>query len=117
MSALSSSSTPVTGRKLVTTVLDSGAVKEGIVVGHKPISCWLKSISESVRGNGHGHHGVSQGSKLDQLLPLLILFILSALAAYGKVTLLQNLGILPATVRNLGLDQENQHQEMLEQLS
>ena len=27
----------------------------------------------------------------------------------GKVTLLQNLGILP-TARNLGLDQENQHQ-------
>jgi len=116
MSALSSSATPVTGRKLVTTVLDSGAIKECIVIGHKPISCWLKSISESVRGNGHGHHGVSQGSKLDQLLPLLILFILSALAAYGKVTLLQNLGILPAA--RTALDQENQqHEERLEQLS
>jgi len=107
--------------KLVTYKLENGKIKECIVVGNDPISCWIKEIGarslESVRGNGHGHHGVSQGgSKLDQLLPLLFLFILSALAAYGKVTLLQNLGILP-TARNLGLDQENQHQEMLEQLS
>lgn len=100
--------------KLVTTVLQSGAIKECIVVGHKPISCWLKEVAErlSVRGNG-----MSQGgSKLDQLLPLAILFILSGLAAYGKVALLQNLGILP-TARNLALDQENQHEERLEQLS
>jgi len=100
--------------KLVTTVLQSGAIKECIVVGHKPISCWLKDIAESVRGNvmsrGRG------GSKLEQLLPLAILFILSALAAYGKVTLLQNLGILPAG-RTLALDQENQHEERLEQMS
>lgn len=115
MSALSSS-TPVTGRKLVTTVLESGSIKECIMIGHKPVSCWLKSIAESVRGNGHGHHGVSQGSKFDQLLPLAILFILSGLAAYGKVTLLQNLGILPSG--RTALDQENQqNEERLEQLS
>merc|ERR1712037_993281 len=97
---LSSSAPVMTGRKLptsdrnsklVTTVLESGAIKECIVVGHKPISCWLKEVAESVRGNG-----MSQGwSKLEQLLPLAILFILSGLAAYGKVALLQNLGILP----------------------
>merc|ERR550532_736400 len=56
------------------------------------------------------------GSKLEQLLPLAILFILSGLAAYGKVALLQNLGILP-TGRTLARDQENQHEEQLEQLS
>merc|ERR1719460_2285051 len=56
------------------------------------------------------------GSKLEQLLPLAILFILSGLAAYGKVALLQNLGILP-TGRTLARDQENQHKEQLEQLS
>merc|ERR1712037_1042404 len=76
---LSSSAPVMTGRKLpssdrnsklVTTVLESGAIKECIVVGHKPISCWLKEVAESVRGNG-----MSQGwSKLEQLLPLAILF-------------------------------------------
>jgi len=132
MSALSSSAPAVTGRrlpadrssKLVTTELQNGQLRDCIVVdGGKPISCWLEEVANStlrsLRGNGHGHHGVSQGggSKLDQLLPLVFLFILSALAAYGKVTLLQNLGILP-TARNLPiLDQENQHQERLEQLS
>merc|ERR1719237_481378 len=116
---LSSSAPVMTGRKLpssdrnsklVTTVLESGAIKECIVVGHKPISCWLKEVAESVRGMSQG------GSKLEQLLPLAILFILSGLAAYGKVALLQNLGILP-TARTLARDQENQHQEQLEQLS
>merc|ERR1711862_484999 len=92
--------------KLVTTPLENNRTKKCILAGNKPISCWIEEIAqrslESVRGNGHGRHGVSQGgSKLDQLLPLLFLFILSALAAYGKVTLLQNLGILP-TARNLG---------------
>jgi len=114
MSALSSSTPLATGRsKLVTTKLQGGAIKECIVVGNHPISCWLKEITESVRANGH--HGVSQPSKIEQLLPLAILFILSALAAYGKVTLLQNLGILP-TGRN-ALGQENQHKEQLEELS
>merc|ERR1712037_872378 len=116
---LSSSAPVMTGRKLpssdrnsklVTTVLESGAIKECIVVGHKPISCWLKEVAESVRGMSQG------GSKLEQLLPLAILFILSGLAAYGKVALLQNLGI-PPTGRTLARDQENQHEEQLEQLS
>merc|ERR1712210_241438 len=116
---LSSSAPVMTGRKLpssdrnsklVTTVLESGAIKECIVVGHKPISCWLKEVAESVRGMSQGR------SKLEQLLPLAILFILSGLAAYGKVALLQNLGILP-TGRTLARDQENQHEEQLEQLS
>merc|ERR1712192_222809 len=114
MSALSSSTPLATGRsKLVTTKLQGGAIKECIVVGNHPISCWLKEITESVRGNGH--HGVSQPSKIEQLLPLAILFILSALAAYGKVAFLQNLGILPIGRNALG--QENQHKEQLEELS
>merc|ERR1711962_822798 len=92
MSALSSS-TPVAGRKLVSRVISS------------------------VRGNGHGHHGVSQGSNgLGQLLPLVILFLLSAFAAYGKVTLLQNLGILP-TGRSTLAEEQDQQQEQLEQLA
>merc|ERR1711953_871280 len=93
MSALSSS-TPVAGRKLVSRVISS------------------------VRGNGHGHHGVSQGSNsLGQLLPLIILFLLSAFAAYGKVTLLQNLGILPTTGRSTLAEEQDQQQEQLEQLA
>jgi len=93
MSALSSS-TPVAGRKLVSRVISS------------------------VRGNGHGHHGVSQGSNgLGQLLPLIILFLLSAFAAYGKVTLLQNLGILPTTGRSTLSEEQDQQQEQLEQLA
>merc|ERR1719233_2643827 len=116
MSALSSSNPPVAGRKLVPTVLKGGSIKECIVIGNHPISCWLNEITESVRGNGHGHHGVSQPSKLDQLFPLAILFILSALAAYGKVTLLQNLGILPAGRSALG-QEEDQHRDQLDQLS
>merc|ERR1711962_1053467 len=86
MSALSSS-TPVAGRKLVSRVISS------------------------VRGNGHGHHGVSQGSNgLGQLLPLVILFLLSAFAAYGKVTLLQNLGIVPTTGRSTLAEEQDQQQ-------
>merc|ERR1711962_1987722 len=92
MSALSSS-TPVAGRKLVSRVISS------------------------VRGNGHGHHGVSQGSNgLGQLLPLVILFLLSAFAAYGKVTLLQNLGILPTTGRSTLAEEQDQQQEQLARL-
>merc|ERR1712055_618842 len=51
-----------------------------------------------------------------QLVPLAILFLLSALAAYGKVNLLQNLGILPAGRSALG-QEEDQHRDQLEQLS
>merc|ERR1712013_44448 len=86
----------------------------------------VSRVISSVRGNGHGHHGVSQGSNgLGQLLPLIILFLLSAFAAYvsvqqldaGKVTLLQNLGILPTTGRSTLSEEQDQQQEQLEQLA
>jgi len=118
MSDLSSSSaTPgiVAGRKLVeklvTHTLHSGDKRKCIEVEGKPISCWLAGDeNDSNRDLKHGSNG------LGQLVPLAILFLLSALAAYGKVNLLQNLGILPAGRSALG-QEEDQHRDQLEQLS
>merc|ERR1712156_744843 len=90
--------------------LSSSSATPGIVAGRKLVEKLVTHTLHSNRDLKHGSNG------LGQLVPLAILFLLSALAAYGKVNLLQNLGILPAGRSALG-QEEDQHRAQLDQLS
>lgn len=111
----------MTGRslfKLITKNLQGGATQECIKDNNgNKISCWIQTQNQTSESDKESDRGLGRGSNgFGQILPLVILFVLSALAAYGKVDLLQNLGILPSG-RSALAQEENQHQDQLDQLS
>jgi len=67
-----------------------------------------KDLPVETRGNGHNHpsNSYSSGNALGGLVQVIVLASLAALAAYGKVTLLQNLSGLLG--RSLNTDLEEQ---------
>merc|ERR1712128_79576 len=76
-----------------------------------------KDLPVETRGNGHNHpsNSYSSGNALGDLVQVIVLASLAALAAYGKVTLLQNLSGLLG--RSLNTDLEEQEAAQTRMLS